>query len=298
MQQTESESDASTFNVLVANLGMPTPIAWPGRAAFLEMLSQRLLSTDTIVVYDAPIDQLRDLMELAEGRRIPRFNLLFHDSYTGEAVIRVPSRANSAAVFRIVVRLGAVLDDLGFDDFINWHGSATITSPDGRYTAEPDTCFLPTSPYANPGTRFPSVMVEVGMTQSRPSLRRVMRGWFEMSGGLVKIIILVDIRCRLSGRHEIVFEKWRYPGGRPVCDTEVSVALRPDFQDPGAPYNYMPADFTATTTPESAPLPMTLEFDLVCDRAPGPGEGDILLPALFFQDVACRVWRSFCAPSM
>ncbi|KAH7374963.1 hypothetical protein B0T11DRAFT_4635 [Plectosphaerella cucumerina] len=276
---------------------MPTPIAWPGRAAFLEMLSQRPLDTDTIELYDAPIDQLRDLMELAVQRRVPRFNLLFHDSYTGEAVIRVPSGPNSDAICRISCSLWAVLANLGFDDFIEWYGGAAITSPDGRYTAEPDTSFLPTSRGANPGTRFPSVMVEVGMTQSRPSLRRVVRGWFEMSGGLAKIVILVDIRCRLSGRHEVVFEKWRYPGGRPVCDTEVSVVLRPDFQDPGVPFDYMPADFTATTTPESAPLPMTLEFDLVCDRAPGPGEGDILLPALFFQDVACRVWRSFCAPS-
>jgi hypothetical protein len=197
MQQTESE--ASTFNVLVANFGMPTPIAWPGRAAFLEMLSQRPLGTDTIVLYDAPIDQLRDLLELAEQGRILRFNILFHDSYTGEAVIRVPSIPNSDAIRRISCSLWLVLANLGFIDFVEWYSGAAITSPDGRYTAEPDTSFLPTSRGANPGTRFPSVMFEVGMTQSRPSLRRVMRGWFEMSGGLVKIVILVDIRCRLSG---------------------------------------------------------------------------------------------------
>lgn len=172
------------------------------------------------------------------------------------------------------------------DPLIRSCRSRTIETADGKYNAEPDASWQPVHRVLQKNT-FPTVMVEIGRSQSCPSLLRVMRGWFEMSQGQVKIDILVDIRYRKSGRHEFIFEKWRCPDARPVLDTKVHVQLRKDFVSSDLP---QANDFEVTTDPEPKPLPMVLEFELVCEQPPGPDQDDIHIPASTFAEIVSYTW--------
>ena len=71
------------------------------------------------------------------------------------------------------------------------------------------------------------------------------------------------------------------------CVQAVRVELAPGL-DPRAPQTD-PADFSVLAEP-GPPLPMVLEFGLVCDRAPVPPETDFELDVPFWQRFGAGIW--------
>ncbi|KAH6682382.1 hypothetical protein F5X68DRAFT_234094 [Plectosphaerella plurivora] len=262
---------------------------WPGQTAFINLMTRGAYAEmDTITFDGAPHDEIQGVMSWIEQQQSQKSTLLFYDSHTRETIFRVPSSMpQQVTVGRFSQYIRGFSSNTGIDPFIRGCGSTTVKSKDDRFHAEPDASWQPVSRIRRKDP-CPTIMVVVGETQSHSSLRRVMQGWFKMSEGQVRIVIIIDIRRQESGKHEFVFEKWRYgEDGEPLCDTEISVTLRPDFDSPNLPRH---DDFIITTKPQSRPLPMVLEFGLVYDRVPGPREEDILIPALTFQDIASYVW--------
>lgn len=262
---------------------------WPGQTAFINLMTRGAYAEmDTITFEDAPPNEIQGVMSWIEQQQSQKTTLLFYDSHTREAIFRVPySMPQQVTVGNFSQYIRGFSSNTGIDPYIRGCGSTTVKSKDNRFHAEPDASWKPGNRMLRKDA-FPTIMVAVGETQSHSSLRRVMQGWFEMSEGQVKIIFIIDVRRQESGKQEFVFEKWRYgEDGEPLCDTEISVTLRPDFDSPKLP---RANDFIITTKPQSQPLPMVLEFGHVYDRGPRPGEKDILLPALVFKEIASYVW--------
>lgn len=256
-------------------------ISWPGYVEFQDMMFRRATGTDTgtntMTVCDAPPEDIRYLLSLIEENPYHCL-LLFYDARTRQGIFRIPSRAHNAAKTQFMMQLHEVIDKSVLRHLVREMGSPLMCSADRTMFAGPDSSFISTHRLHHERWRpFPSVMVEVGEMQPFLSLMQVMQGWFRMSGGKVKIVVIIDICRRDSGRHEICFQKWRCPPlaggvpGIPVCDTHVTVTLREKYVWQAGPLQLQAADFDVKVAPHSQPLPMVLEFDLLCDRAPGPG---------------------------
>lgn len=86
----------------------------------------------------------------------------------------------------------------------------TVTSP-GTVTThgkQPDECFYPPGrqPSNNQLNGWPTLVIETGVSESLPKLRRDATWWFENSSGDTRIVLLVSIKVNTK---QILFEKWQ-----------------------------------------------------------------------------------------
>jgi hypothetical protein len=218
---------------------------------------------------------------------------MLYDAQTKEGIFRIPSNDQDAAKSEFRDHLWLVIHNMRLDRLVRSSGSVLCQSADGTIIATPDTSLIAFNRLdKNP---FPSVMVQVGKMQSRRSLMQITREWFRCSGGQVKIVVIINVIRGPPGRDEMIFQKWRYPEDEPVCDTAFSIKLRDDAPrpEPGTRRRFEESEFEVEVAPHSRPLPMVLEYELVCNEAPGPEQGDILMTEAMFRDMAVWTWLWF-----
>lgn len=266
-------------------------INWPGLDEFVDIVVNSTAATSTLTVHNIPQDEIRSFIDLYE-ETLHR-NIMLYDAQTKEGIFRIPSNDQNAAKETFLTHLHDVIKNMRLDSLVWKLGSVTCHSVDGTIIATPDTSLMPTNRLDKPS--FPSVMVQVGKMQSRHSLMHIMREWFRCSGGQVKIVVIINIIRGPPGRDEMVVQKWRCPEDEPVCDTDFTVTLRDDAPRPapGTRRRFEESEFDVEVAPHSLPLPMVLEYELVCDEAPGPGQGDMLMTEAMFRDGARRTWLWF-----
>ncbi|KAJ4199734.1 hypothetical protein NW767_008150 [Fusarium falciforme] len=135
------------------------------------------------------------------------------------------------------------------------------------------------------GSRWPTLVIEAGYSQSLANLRADMRWWFSASNHQVKIVLLVKYD---SGAGHVVIEKWQ----------EVSSTSRQGATTTRAAASLTPTRnqvITVDRGPNSTSHtvlrgPLRLEFELLFLRAPGQGEGDVVVSANEIQDAIGPIW--------
>ncbi|KAH7358282.1 hypothetical protein B0T11DRAFT_340603 [Plectosphaerella cucumerina] len=266
-------------------------INWPGLDEFVDIVVNRSAATSTLTVHNIPHDEIQRFIDLYE-ETLHR-NIMFYDAQTKVGIFRIPSNDQVAAKSEFSTHLGMVIHNMRRDRLVCPSGSVLCQSADRTIIATPDTSLIPTNRLDE--HPFPSVMVQVGRMQSRRSLMQIMRKWFRCSGGQVKIVVIINIIRGPPGRDEMVFQKWRCPEDEPVCDTAFSIKLRDDAPQPapGTRRRFEESEFEVEVAPHSRPLPMVLEYELVCNEAPGPEQGDILMTEAMFRDMAVSTWLWF-----
>ncbi|RHZ48886.1 uncharacterized protein CDV56_105109 [Aspergillus thermomutatus] len=87
----------------------------------------------------------------------------------------------------------------------------------------PDNGWGPKHPPAGRSRKWPTVMLEVGVSQRKSKLEEDARFWLEESEGDVKISLAISVNRRIP---EIVLEKWKVSDGKPAMAQKVTVWRR------------------------------------------------------------------------
>lgn len=85
-------------------------------------------------------------------------------------------------------------------------GLATTYQPTiGRKGKQGDQMFLPTQrrPVSSQVIDWPTLVLEIGVFESKPKLEENTKWWFNNSNGRVRIVLVILVR-----KHRVVFEKW------------------------------------------------------------------------------------------
>ncbi|SPO04172.1 uncharacterized protein DNG_06855 [Cephalotrichum gorgonifer] len=214
-------------------------------------------------------------------------------------IVTVPSHPHERATAMIDCRINDATRDMGLRSEIWNERSATFTNTTEHPYAgssEGDATFTPVLPNRDVRT-WPSLVVEVGYTESMAHLRTKADWWLVTSGFEVKVVLLV----KLNAPHgHIRIETWKgvsdeRPGAtmtrvhetascHPDCIHTVTVSRRPGVS----------SNDNARVDPNSytvASGTLRVGFAELFLREPRSGEYDIVFDEEFLKDLAARTWR-------
>jgi len=127
---------------------------------------------------------------------------------------------------------------------------------------------------------WPTLVLEVGLSESLPRLRNDARWWLSNSGGCVNVVLILHINLRTK---IISIEKWELPatGG---------LVTRLNQQPPAQ----IPTQMQAITIDRNNETPLTLHFHKIFLRQPAqqaePPEHDLVFTAEDLQGWADAIW--------
>ncbi|EPS27739.1 hypothetical protein PDE_02683 [Penicillium oxalicum 114-2] len=150
---------------------------------------------------------------------------------------------------------------------------------------EPDGSWFPKSIPPGRSRTWPSVVLEVGVSESRKKLRADATWWLANSQGEVNIVILISINRTIA---EVIFESvvLEQP---PIYMRNGRRQYRPHTRQsikvtrlPGG------AGQPVTTVPSTSPLTITIE-EIMC-RPPNPTEANPVIPISLLEAIAGDIW--------
>jgi hypothetical protein len=241
-------------------------------------LSQGQVNNEYLIVKDVD----KNTMDRIENLEYSGVRCEWHEDLE-ILIVKVPTKAHetAAAQFGAEIDFAARIMGLPREEH-QLIGAGTNSAQGGSPKKEPDWSMVNTNIRPNPAD-FPSIVVEVGFSETLPKLREDAELWFSMSNNTVQIVILIAIH---RTNNQIIFEKWTVqPTGRratrhtpsqlPQAEQEITITRTP------------PNTFTIT----NGAAPLVLEFNRLFLRQPVGGEHDIRLTQMQLIGVARDVFR-------
>ncbi|KAI1407311.1 hypothetical protein F5Y13DRAFT_175271 [Hypoxylon sp. FL1857] len=167
-----------------------------------------------------------------------------------------------------------------------WCTKAATTFRAGRDRGEGDSTGGPI-PERRGHDKWPTLVIEAGVSESLAQLRLDMEWWFAASNHDVKIVLLAKLD---SSQRMITLEKWvEEPAAARsgATTTRRSAALRPILQQTITIHRNEATSPISYNVTRGA---LVLEFRLLFLRSPGSGEGDIIISVSDLQWYAEFVW--------
>jgi len=166
-------------------------------------------------------------------------------------------------------------------------GAGKCRAPGGSPSKEPDWSMTNANVRGLTPDDFPTIVIEVGYSESLQKLRNDARLWFSMSNNDVQIVILIAVR---RPQNQIIFEKWTVG---PIAAGQRTMRRTP----PQLPRAEQAITITRTPTPPhtcaitSGTAPLTLEFNRLFLRPPVGGEHDVVYTAAILVEIAEAIFR-------
>ncbi|ERT02924.1 hypothetical protein HMPREF1624_01228 [Sporothrix schenckii ATCC 58251] len=235
-----------------------------------------------------------DVLSNERDRRERHLRLFFlPDQET--AIVTVPSAPHEQAHSRLYTLVDRQLFAMGLDP--EWRGTQAtrFSSPGGGGHGEGDSGggLRRGNRYNN--QRWPTLVIEAGVSQSMAALRAKGRWWLSASNFHMKVVVLVKTVIR---RSLITIEKWtaeqQFGSGsnRLGATTTRQQQMEISWSGPGHILDTQPDERAAALfTVVGAPL--VLRFEELFLRPPVASEGqrDIVISAEDLKDLASRVWE-------
>jgi hypothetical protein len=134
---------------------------------------------------------------------------------------------------------------------------------------------------SQPGScRWPTLVIERGVSESLSRLREEAKWWFTHSKGQVRIVMVIGIS---ETEEAVTFEKWQLAppdAPRPLTReyrNSLASSLPPSLEQPAETQQAYLAQKVYVTPGTVVGTPMVLPFATLLDRPPGPGEYDVIL---------------------
>ncbi|KAH7234073.1 hypothetical protein MRS44_001879 [Fusarium solani] len=238
---------------------------------------------DILVVQNISQQDYNDIMHERDRRR-RKFRLKRYYSESQMLIVTIPTMAHEILHAPLFGYIQAAVIQMGLDDV--WYPMATTTyrtqGHPNRDGGEGDSSG---GPIERQGPLWPTLVIEAGYSQTLVGLRRDMRWWFSASNHQVKIVLL----AKLDSNHgQIIIEKWQEGPSGPrqgATTTRAAARLEPRRSQ------LITISRGSNTAHRVSRGPLRLEFALLFLRAPGQGEGDIVVSDTQLQRVASGVWR-------
>jgi len=246
--------------------------------AALELLRNNVHHGRTTNQYLIVRDVDEDIMKHIEDRGYKGVRYEWHGDLE-ILIVKVPTEAHeiAAAQFGDEISFNAMSMGLPLAERL-LVGIATFRAVAGTPRKQPDWSMKPRNVRANPGD-FPTIVIEVGFSETLRRLRNDARLWFSMSGNNVQIVILIAVR---AARDQIIFEKWALG---PIPANRRTTRLTPAQS---ITITRTPPNNTLAITGGAAPL--TLEFRRLFLRLPVGQEGDIVYTQAVLFDIAQEIF--------
>ncbi|KAK2774029.1 hypothetical protein FQN52_004600 [Onygenales sp. PD_12] len=206
-----------------------------------------------VVFKNVAPDAMRDFSNLRHLGRSKDQSLTYH-----LLIINMISRDHASAICYFEKLLEGKLDEMRPRLSLELRPCGGADVQGTTRTKCPDTSYLPRSLPHTRSAKWPSLVLEVGYSESASKLRNDASWWLTESRGDVRVVITVEIFCK----HRVHLEMWQFRDGaarpRPVMTQEATVIKS------GSNY--------------SATGPMVIRFqDLLLRPPTGNGERDIVL---------------------
>lgn len=194
-----------------------------------------------------------------------------YDNTNGFLLFRMLSRPHEVAAARFELLLERALESMGLDSVLQTFSSSTTNGPTGKKQA--DGSWAPRRLPRDRSNDWPSLVLEVALSQGESKLISDVRFWLHQSNGDVKIALTLEI---YRHRPEIVLEKWDLRQGRRYRAQQVTMS-----KGMGA---------NKHITVSGAPL--VIEFDKLLLRPPTiPRETNIQLDTESLKMLAILIWE-------
>ena len=203
---------------------------------------------------------------------------LFYDERWRKAILSLPSRPHEQTISRIGQVVDTWCDTMGLLQSLDSIGASTTR--DGPYRKEPDGSWVPETLPPGRTLKWPSMVLEVGYSESLRRLHVDANWWLCRSLGEVKTVVLISIN---RVEREITVETW-IPDidgiplrGIRTCPTKrhQNLTIRGDHHN---------------VVVNGAPL--VIKFSDVFLRPPqNPQEVDLNISAQTLTAIALKVWK-------
>jgi len=225
------------------------------------------------------VDSQRD--EIGKGIR------LTHCADIGTLIIKVPTTAHEvvAETFKVVllerfIQMGVPHRERVGLGATRFTGTSTISK-------EADGAFKPSTlrPYE---MDWPTLVLEVGDSESLPKLRNDAKWWLSNSEGSVNIVLIFHIN---QGAKSILIEWWETTSALTSRSITRSTAQSNGNQPPAQIPTQMQA-ITVNPNGVITGVPLTLDFHQIFLRQANPPEHDIVVTAQDLRDWSDIIWAA------
>ncbi|CAI7645829.1 unnamed protein product [Penicillium glandicola] len=195
-------------------------------------------------------------------------------------IIKLLTGAHETATWYLGLAVQNEIDNMGLDESIRLLGSKTIQGLFCR--KEADASFGPTQPVLGRNPKWPTVVIEVGVSESYRKLRVDAEWWLINSRGDVKLAIIVSISRKTPN---IKFETVA------LDPTVNSLRLqRPRYVPKIQQTITASRDANTSNITITPAVPLTIGFEALFCRQPVPPEHDIELSPDRLERISKNVW--------
>ncbi|KAK4862984.1 hypothetical protein LT330_010089 [Penicillium expansum] len=216
---------------------------------------------------------------IAENFSLRNTRQMFNHS-TRCMIIKLVTKPHDLASRHLNVEVMYVLQEMGLHRSISMTGTHGVR---GRYCEkQADESWLPRQPILGRSTKWPTVTVEMGVSESYRKLKADAEWWLTNSRGDVKLVIIVSVNRKTP---QIKFEtvtltpatlRLQRPRDVPTIRQSITTS-----RDPKRP------DATITVSPL---VPLTIQFEELFCRQPVPPEHNIDLSPDQLREISGQVW--------
>jgi hypothetical protein len=222
-----------------------------------------------------------DLAKIEDQRHtIGRGIRLTHCTDIDTLIIKVPTPEHEAATCTFSYDFMDKVRQIGLTERRDFKAMGATTYRGTSTSKEADACFKPVAFRPN-RLDWPTLVFEVGVSESLRKLRNDARWWLANSGGLVRIVLIFHIN---RGSRTILIKKWECT---PATITPANRSNRPPAQ--------IPTQIQTITIDQNGvagTLPFVLHFQKLLLRQPIPPEQDVTYTAQDFQSLANDMWAA------
>ncbi|VUC24273.1 unnamed protein product [Clonostachys rosea] len=254
------------------------------------MRSVRQSSNDVLYVEGVSAEDFANIEKL-RGENLP-FRLKNFSQAERLLIITVPTLCNERMHSTLYDYIKYEIAAMGLRYSWSNLNAATMRAENGGSVVEGDSAGVPTGPNGD-AQRWPTLVIEGGYSQSINALVRQAKSWFIASQHQVKIVLLMKLNRSPPG--EIIIEQWKElrSQGRPGATTTRGFdSLVPSRIQRITIQKTLPsADPWNSMSYRVSRGPLELEFADIFLRAPGPGEGNIVVGDQDLRELGAAVAR-------
>ena len=199
-------------------------------------------------------------------------------------IIKVPTKEHERVTRAFTHDFVRRIEHMGLTDLDDLCDMGATIYKGHSIKKEADSCWRPVATRPNP-LDWPTLVFEVGMSETLRKLRNDAQWWLANSQGRVKIVLLFKINQVTKTIH---IEKWEC---RPAT---LTYALRSNRLPVQVPAQIQTVDIDAngviTGSPPATTPPLVLHFRDIFLRQPVPPEQDVIYTAQNLQRLANGIW--------
>ena len=211
----EKEEQEEEMETTTGYLPTDTPQAIGSTVSGIKTIVNRELEKDNPPFYILFSNVPPNIIRPSDDSHIPglKGSRITYNEHIRRLVVKLPSASHEGGERYFTREIELVTNTMGLKRELKLLGSTTVTEQ--GVSKQPDSSFRPSNLPVGRDTKWPSVVVEIGYSETLNRLHADVQLWISRSRGQVKAVVLISVKQDLK---QIIFEKFipDYTPLRPV----------------------------------------------------------------------------------